>query len=151
MINLTVLVTFLMFTVTSKLSSPYNRVLRVKGAMCPIAFWSVTLGLLYRGHSSKKWNSSLFINIHEQAEESMLLLITDVHLNHYIAFQFLSSLFAPSLSLHKKGLSLVFVAVHIKVSFKKLIICNSSSVFIQIVPKWKSKGLKSWRQINFSS
>ena len=49
LINLSVSVIILLFSVKSKLSSPYNRVLRVKGAICPIAFWSVTLGLLYRG------------------------------------------------------------------------------------------------------
>ena len=53
LINLSVSVIILLFSVKSKLSSPY-RVLRVKGAMCPIAFWSVTLGLLYRGQTSKK-------------------------------------------------------------------------------------------------
>ena len=57
--DLSVSVTILLFTVKSKLSFPYNRVLRVKGAMCPIAFWSVTLGLLYRGHTRKKWNEIL--------------------------------------------------------------------------------------------
>ena len=31
-----------------------NRVLRVKGAICPITFESETLGLLYRGHTRKK-------------------------------------------------------------------------------------------------
>ena len=47
LINLSVSVIIFLFSVKSKLSSPYNRVLRVKGAMCIIAFWSVTLGLLY--------------------------------------------------------------------------------------------------------
>ena len=54
LINLSVSVTILLFTVKSKFSLPYNRVLRVKGAMFPIAFWNVTLGLLYRGHTRKK-------------------------------------------------------------------------------------------------
>ena len=54
LINLSVSVTILLFKVKSKFSLPYNRVLRVKGAMFPIAFWSVTLGLLYRGHTRKK-------------------------------------------------------------------------------------------------
>ena len=54
LINLSVSVTILLFTVKSKFSLPYNRVLRVKGAMFPIAFCSVTLGLLYRGHTRKK-------------------------------------------------------------------------------------------------
>ena len=53
LINLSVSVTILLFTVKSKFSLPYKRVLRVKGAMFPIAFWSVTLGLLYRGHTIK--------------------------------------------------------------------------------------------------
>ena len=48
LINLSVSVIILLFSVKSKLSSPYNRVIRVKGAMCPIAFWSVTLGLSYK-------------------------------------------------------------------------------------------------------
>ena len=43
--NLSVSVIILLFSVKSKLPSPYNRVLRVKGAMCLIAFRSVTLGL----------------------------------------------------------------------------------------------------------
>ena len=38
LMNLNVLVIILLFTVESKLSSPYNRVLRVSGAMRPIAF-----------------------------------------------------------------------------------------------------------------
>ena len=38
LINLSVSVTILLFTVKSKPSFPYNRVQRVKGAMCPIAF-----------------------------------------------------------------------------------------------------------------
>ena len=71
LINLSVSVTILLFTVKSKFSLPYNRVLRVKGAMFPIAFWSVTLGLLYRGHTRKKWNSFSFMNPHEQAGESI--------------------------------------------------------------------------------
>ena len=54
LINLSVSVPILIFTVKSKFSLPYNRVLRVKGAMFPIAFWSVILGLLYRGHTRKK-------------------------------------------------------------------------------------------------
>ena len=53
LINLSVSVTILLFTVKSKFALPYNRVLRVKGAMFTIAFWSVTLGLLYRGHTRK--------------------------------------------------------------------------------------------------
>ena len=43
--------------------------------MCPIAFWSVTLGLLYRGQTSKKWNSFLFTNPHEQAGESIIFIV----------------------------------------------------------------------------
>ena len=54
LINPSVSVTILLFMVKSKFSLPYNRVLRVKGAMFPIAFWSVTLGLLLRGHTRKK-------------------------------------------------------------------------------------------------
>ena len=54
LINLRVSVTILLFTVKSKFSLPYNRVLRVKGAMFAIAFSSVILGLLYRGHTRKK-------------------------------------------------------------------------------------------------
>ena len=38
LINVSVSVTIVLFTVKSKFSFPYNRVLRVKGAMCPIAF-----------------------------------------------------------------------------------------------------------------
>ena len=75
LINLSVSVIILLFSVKSKLSSPYNRVLRVKGAMCPIAFWSVTLGLLYRGQTSKKWNSFSFTNPHEQAGESIIFIV----------------------------------------------------------------------------
>ena len=59
LINLSVSVRILLFTVKSKFSLPYNRVLRVKGAMFPIAFWSVTLGLLYRGHIRKKWGEMM--------------------------------------------------------------------------------------------
>ena len=66
LMNLSVSVTILLFAVKSKFSLPYNRVLRVKGAMFPIAFWSVTLGLLYREHIRKKWNSFSFMNPHEQ-------------------------------------------------------------------------------------
>ena len=46
--HLSVSVIILLRLVKFKLSSPYNRVFRVKGAMCPIAFRSVTLGLLYK-------------------------------------------------------------------------------------------------------
>ena len=60
LINLSVSVIILLFSVKSKLLSPYKRVLRVKGAMYPIAFWSVTLDLLYRGQTSKKLNSFSF-------------------------------------------------------------------------------------------
>ena len=67
LINLSVSVIILLFSVKSKLSSPYNSFLRVKGAMCPIAFWSVTLGLFYRGQTSKKGHSFSFTNPHEQA------------------------------------------------------------------------------------
>ena len=49
--NLSVSVTILLLTDKSKFSFPCNRVLRVNGAMRPIAFWSVTLDLLYRGYS----------------------------------------------------------------------------------------------------
>ena len=49
LIKLSVSVTILLFTVKSKFSLSYNRVLRVKGAIFPTAFWSVTLTLLYRG------------------------------------------------------------------------------------------------------
>ena len=49
-------VTILLFAAMSKFSSPYKRVLRVNGAMCAIAFWRVSLGLLCRGHTRKKWN-----------------------------------------------------------------------------------------------
>ena len=38
LINLSVSVIILLFSVKSKLSSPYNTVHRVKGAMCPISF-----------------------------------------------------------------------------------------------------------------
>ena len=54
LMNQNVLVTILLFTVKSKLSSPLSSALIVKGAMCPTAFSSMTLGLLYRGHTSKK-------------------------------------------------------------------------------------------------
>ena len=54
LINLSVSDIILLFSIKCKLSSPYNRVLRVKGARCLIAFLGVTLGLLYRGQNSKK-------------------------------------------------------------------------------------------------
>ena len=38
LMNLSVAVIILSFTVKSRLPSPYSRVLRIKGAMCPKAF-----------------------------------------------------------------------------------------------------------------
>ena len=52
LMNLSVSVIILLLTVKSRLSSPYKRVLRAKGAMCPKAFGSVTLTLT----PCCKWN-----------------------------------------------------------------------------------------------
>ena len=72
LINLSVSVIIPLFSENrkkSKLSSPYNKVLRVKGAMCPIAFWSVTLGLLYRGQTNKN-EIHFHLQIHTSKQEN---------------------------------------------------------------------------------
>ena len=50
--------------------------------MYPIAFWSVSLGLLYRGHARKKLNCFSFTNPHVQGKQDWSLNIE--HLLTYI-------------------------------------------------------------------
>ena len=58
-------------SVKSNSSTPYNNVLRVKDATQDITFWSIILGLLNKGHTKKKWNSSSFTNPHEQIKQKI--------------------------------------------------------------------------------
>ena len=68
-INLKFACIIFLLSVTSKSSTQYNNILRVKGAIQEISFWSAILGHWIED-IPKKWNSSSCINPHDQAEHS---------------------------------------------------------------------------------
>ena len=68
LINLSVSVIILLFSVKAKLSSPYNRVLRVKGAMCPIAPY-ISLHVLFLSLSVSNIDYDLELQFLKSEEE----------------------------------------------------------------------------------